>query len=289
MNIEKSLKLPYTKFVKLLKDEAAKEKVRALIKSGREDGFPDDEKIKFSKGVVLTRNLQPTQRQLLIESSIKWAIIGKDGVGLQEILTGRPVEVNGKAIVTLNGKYVIDGHHRWAEAFIMNPNSKIVNLDMQINIEPLEALKIIQLSIAANAGDIPFSSPKGTNLLHISKEAFTTFVKKNVTKKVLEMFVKTDDELAEYLWEHVEMLKKSNAPIKNAPDRVYMPQPSKAPGAIEDLEDGKIDFKKPFAKREKQRIPSWDNFILEYEHINEGSLQNMLDANIIKPIIKNNK
>ncbi|HRW22293.1 MAG TPA: hypothetical protein P5509_09980, partial [Bacteroidales bacterium] len=199
MNIEKSLKLSYTKFVKSLKDEAAKEKVRALIKSGREDGFPDDEKIKFSKGVVLARNLQPTQRQLLIEASVKWAIIGANEVGLSELLNGKPVEVNGKAIITLNGKYVIDGHHRWAEAYIMNPNARIVNYDMQINIPPIEALKIIQLSIAANAGDIPFSSPKGTNLLHISKEAFITFVKKNVTKKVLEMFVKTDDELAEYL------------------------------------------------------------------------------------------
>jgi len=259
MNLEKSLKLPYIKFVKLLKDEAAQEKVRALIKSGREDGFPNDEKISFSKGTVIARDLIPTQQQLLIEASIKWAIIGKDGVGLQEILTGRPVEVNGKVIVTLNGKYVIDGHHRWAEAFIMNPNSKIVNLDMQINIEPIEALKIIQLSIAANSGDVPFSSPKGVNLYKISKDDFVTYILKNVTKTVLEMFNKTDVELAAYLWEHVEMLRKTNQPIKGAPDRIYMPQPDKSPNAIKDLEDGKIDFKKPFAKKEN-RIPSFDDF-----------------------------
>lgn len=277
MELEDLIKLSYTNFVKELKDAAGIEKVRALLKSGREDGLPDDEKISFSKGTVIVRNLTPCQEQLLIEASIKWSLSGIKDDELQKIINGETVAVNGQPVVVLNNKYVIDGHHRWVEAFLINPNARIEAVNMQINIDPIDALKIIQLSIAANAGDVPFSSPKGTNLYTMSESAFKMFVDKNVTESVLEIFDKDRKDLAEYLWEHLVILKKNNQPIKGAPDRVYMPQPSKANNSIEDIEAGKINYKKPFMKKEN-RIPSWDEFI------NEGKSTKMWDDLIGKKV-----
>lgn len=262
MNLENLIKLSYTKFVKLLTDKAAEEKVRAMIKAGKKDGYPDDEKIVFSSGTTIARNLKPCQKQILLEKSIKWAIIGKDIDTVRNVISGKPTEINGNAIVTLNGKYILDGTHRWIEAFAVNPNARLVTYNMEINIEPIEALKIIQLAIAANTKDIPFSSSDGTNLYTVSENAFKTFIKKNITKAVLELLVKTEDEAADYFWNNVLLLRKSNQPIKNAPDRVYMPQTAKSPGFEKSLEDGEIDFKKPFAKKEN-RIPTFDKFISE--------------------------
>jgi hypothetical protein len=250
-------------------DDAAKDKVKSLIKSGREDGFPDDEKIKFTTGEVVARNLIPCQKQLLLESSIKHSLAGKSLDSLHDMLKGRAAAINNSPVVTLNGKYIIDGHHRWVEAYIVNPNTRVIVNDMKINVEPIEALKIIQLAIAANSNKIPTSSPEGTNLYDMSEEAFKSYVKKNVTETVLDAYTKSKDELADYMWNNVLLLRKSNQPIKDAPDRVYMPQPAKAPGAIDDLEKGVIDFKEPFAKEEsanpikKNLIPTWDEFVSE--------------------------
>ena len=35
-------------------------------------------------------------------------------------------------IVTLNGAYIIDGHHRWSQLYMLNPNATIQSFDIQI-------------------------------------------------------------------------------------------------------------------------------------------------------------
>lgn len=263
MYIEELFKLPYEKFIKKLGDDVASDKVKAIIKSGKYDGLPDDEKITFSHGIALCKNLIPCQQQLLIESSIKWSIMSTNLDMIKNILSGKPTAVNNKPVLTLNGKYILDGHHRWVESYLLNPESKIVILDMKLDIKPIDALKIIQLSIAANKGEIPASTPKGTNMFTVSEDIFKSFITKNVTDKILELFNKDKHDLANQLWDNLIMLRKLNKHIKGAPDRVYMPQPAKAKGSIEDLKYGNIDYKKPFTIS-KNRIPSFNDFSTNY-------------------------
>jgi hypothetical protein len=262
MDTEKIFKLPYEQFVAKLKDDASKEKVRALILSGREDGNPDDEVVEFKNIDLTARDLTPMQKQLLLESSLKHSLAGKSIATLKDTIDGLPVMINNEPVLTLEGKYIIDGHHRWAEAYVVNPNSRIACIDIQLNMSPFDVLKIIQLSIAGNSGGIPFSKNEGTNLYTISQDEFKKFISWTVSDKVLKIYKKTSDELADYLWNNILSLKKYNKPIVGAPDRIFMPQPSKASGTIKSLANGSVDFKKPFAKMER-RIPTLEDFINE--------------------------
>jgi hypothetical protein len=62
-------------------------------------------------------------------------------------------------IVTLNSTYIIDGHHRWSQLFMLNPNSTIQSFDIQIPVnDSADGLKIAQLAIAAKVGTVPAAS-----------------------------------------------------------------------------------------------------------------------------------
>ena len=264
MDLNKLISLTYIQFVKELKDEAANHKISALIDAGLDDGFPDDEKIQFSKGSITASNLIPMQKQLILEKSLKYFLEGKSLEILPDILSGVPVAINQKAIVTLNKKYIVDGHHGWVESVLVNPNSRVEIYDITLNIKPIEVLKVIQLSIATLTTKIPFSENIGTNLFKINENTFKKYVENNVNDKVLSLMNKDIKSLSDYLWGNILLLRKNNKPIKNAPDRIFMPQVSKAKGWDKKLKNGEINFKQPFKNtNELMNHLSFTEFLLE--------------------------
>jgi len=264
MDLNKLISLTYIQFVKELKDEAANHKISALIDAGLDDGFPDDEKIQFSKGSITASNLIPMQKQLILEKSLKYFLEGKSLEILPDILSGVPVAINQKPIVTLNKKYIVDGHHGWVESVLVNPNSRVEIYDITLNIKPIEVLKVIQLSIATLTTKIPFSENIGTNLFKINENTFKKYVENNVNDKVLSLMNKDIKSLSDYLWGNILLLRKNNKPIKNAPDRIFMPQVSKAKGWDKKLKNGEINFKQPFKNtNELMNHLSFTEFLLE--------------------------
>ena len=71
----------------------------------------------------------------------------------------------GGPVVTYNGKYVIDGHHRWSQVYAANPDAKVPTIDIRGNLKPSEMLKVVHAAIAAATGDLPTSNPEGINIL----------------------------------------------------------------------------------------------------------------------------
>ena len=70
----------------------------------------------------------------------------------------------GGPVVTYNGKYVIDGHHRWSQVYAANPDAKVPTIDIRGNLKPSEMLKVVHAAIAAdrkstrlNSSHIPLS------------------------------------------------------------------------------------------------------------------------------------
>lgn len=257
MKLNKLIELPYEQFVKELKDEIAKKKILSIINSGKLDGLPDDEKIIFSKGYNSPSNLIPTQKQLIIEKSVKWAIENKNLKTKKDLLEGKPVFIDDKEILTLNNKYVIDGHHRWVEGYCLNPNGKVKIYDIKLNEEPIEVLKIIQLAIASKNKDIPFSKSDGTNIFSMSENKIKKYIEDNISKEIKELFG------IENVLKNILLLKQNNKHIKNAPDRFYMPQAGKADGFDKKLKKGEINFKKPFDIKELKSHNSFSEFLFE--------------------------
>jgi len=67
-----------------------------------------------------------------------------------ETATADVANVGGR-IITANGKYIVDGHHRWSQVFLLNPNASIPAINFEIKGDPSakSVLKLAQLAIAA--------------------------------------------------------------------------------------------------------------------------------------------
>ncbi len=99
------------------------------IKLGYADGRKDDDVIKGKWTKIAAKNLIPTQSQIWLEKLIKSVIKFGPPKG------GSPV-LNTTIIVSKEG-YILDGHHRFGQCMISDPNLKIGALKLPMPIKLL--------------------------------------------------------------------------------------------------------------------------------------------------------
>ena len=149
----------YKNYIQTLNDMLKDPKLRALV----EDGFGGelgDIQLDFSEQVIDVDKLDPTQNEIGLTQSLDYGLKStKNFVKYFEPF----VEIK-HPLVTLNRKYVIDGHHRWSEILCFNPKAKVVCINYDGNITPIEMLKITQGAIAATKGEIESHEKHGENL-----------------------------------------------------------------------------------------------------------------------------
>lgn len=262
----------YEGLVAKLKQSWKDEKLRQLIASGMRDGNRGDDVIQIDEISIEVSALKPTQNEIGLAESLKWPIQSVDTA--TKCLTGKDVMLGFPdpfPIVTLNKKFVIDGHHRWSQVFAVNPKAtmKANNINAPW-LSPIQALKAVQMAIAIKAqGKFPSSEAKGINMLKSTEQEIKNYVI-NKTKipvlKVFSDFKKINSfeqnkdkgalkkQLAKYIWPNVDLMQKSNTPIPNAPARTEMPQTDKAPGYDAELEKGIINISKPLAPKNPNAI-----------------------------------
>ena len=300
MDSSKELKslvnLSYEDFVKKLQSLSDDPKILAAIKAGRKDGLKDDEKIQFEElDNVDVKKLKPTQKEIDLESSVFFPLSGETGdENLGKMLTGQNCMANGVPVITLNGEYIIDGHHRWSQIYCMNKNAKIKCLNMITNkkVDPTDILKAVQLAIVTVTKDIPSEKSSGLNIYYV-KEDFTknylitgegaerkkSF--KGIDMNVLSFFKKiindidSKKDLANYIWNNILSLRKTSSPISSATSRDYMPQPDGTNDLPKDVRDklqdswkddllsGKINFLAPFKSVTEMKVKNFNDFINE--------------------------
>lgn len=240
-------------FVSKFEPIASDPKVQAILKAGRTDGNPDDEKINYSSQQIKVDALYPTQDEIGFDQSIQNILTDQYG-SLASILNGS-ANVGGP-IVTYNGKYVIDGHHRWSQVFAGNPKASMEALNIQGNLKPVEILKIVHASIAIKVGEVPSANPKGINILKgVTYQQVLDAVNKNLTDKAKELWAKngqTDNEaIAKYIHNNLEVLIKKHQPITGAPGRKDMPQTDygdkNTKKTLDFIKAGVVNFKDPKA------------------------------------------
>ena len=222
------LKKDYTTFVKELGDNIKDSKFLDAIKS-----LTSSSPIKTSAMSAAVTDLQPTQNEVVMDKSLSYPL--KDPASAEQYLKGGVVAVAGKSIVTGGGgKFVIDGHHRWSQLYCINPDAKIKALDLTDIKKPIEALKATQIGIAAQTGNVPTSAGGGINLFACGESELKKYVTDNIKEPVVEVFKKygkgdTPEEIADYIWDNVQELRKSSPPVAGAPTRDVMPQTDDAP------------------------------------------------------------
>jgi hypothetical protein len=238
-------------FVDSFKNIAADPKVQAIVKAGVTDGNPDDEKLPYEKQQIKVDTLIPTQSEIGFNQSIENILTDQYG-SLASIFSGL-ADVGGP-IVTYNGKYIIDGHHRWSQVFAANPKAKMEALNITGNLKPEEILKIVHSAIAIKTGGVPSANPKGINILNgITEEQVLEAVNSKLTDKAKKLWAdhgqKDNESIAKYLYNNLEVLINNHKPISGAPGRKDMPQTDAGDKDIEKtlnyVKSGIVNFKDP--------------------------------------------
>jgi hypothetical protein len=233
--LEKYLKgKNYPDYVETLNKMLDDPKAKTLL----EDGFGGelgDTKFVFSVKNISPKVLRPTQNEIDVDKSIKHALTKPDNLKND---FSKEVIIANMPLVTFRGNYVIDGHHRWAEGAMINPEGKMVCFDYDANISPIQMLKAVQGNIAATLAqregnqDIPSGKTAGTNLYdkEWDENKVREYIKGKLTdecEKELSKHIDSDN-VVDYLVENIMSVKNNNYPEDNAPSRGEMPQTDKA-------------------------------------------------------------
>ena len=252
------LKQNYKTFVSKLGAGISDPKFVAAIKA-----FAQTHPIKTKVMDIPVQKLKPTQNEIVMTNTL-FKPLTKPEIS-EKCLRGGTLAVSDRLIVTAgNGKFIVDGHHRWSRLFCLNPDAKIKAMDISNIEDPIEALKATQLGVAAQIKKVPSEQGGGINLLRITKEVLGKYISRTITKEVLAVFAKygrgtTPEEVTEYIWKNVKMLQAIAKPVTGAPPREIMPQTEKAPKfkdtAVDVANIGESDYaKKQLARKRKFAI-----------------------------------
>lgn len=218
----------YKNYIQTLNDMLKDPKLRTLI----EDGFGGelgDIQLKFSEQVIPADNLDPTQNEIGLTQSLDYGL--KSTKNFTKYF--EPFVEIKHPLVTLNGKYVIDGHHRWSEILCFNPKAKVICLDYSGDITPIEMLKITQGAIAATKGNIDSHEKHGENIYNMKKFDIKKYIEQNISEDVILAFKTRDaatfvdkQDVVEYITNNTVAMVKNHPLLNNAPNRGLMPQTS---------------------------------------------------------------
>tara|TARA_Y100000034_G_C6859077_1_gene390764 strand:- start:289 stop:1281 length:993 start_codon:yes stop_codon:yes gene_type:complete len=195
-SMEKLLGAAYPTFVQWLGTNIQDPKTQAIIGAGLEiyDGNADDDRFGFSAGPIPVAKLKPTQNEIDINKSLAYPLVKDPAQFIEKVSSNGPFTVV-EPIVTFNGEYIIDGHHRWSTVYACNKNASIeaINLTLE-GLEPLVALKAVQMAIGLDKGSIPVQKVEGTNLLDIDENSLKQWIMKNVSAKATNSMYKAGED-----------------------------------------------------------------------------------------------
>ena len=158
-----------------------------------------------SNKAVPVLNLCPTQNEISLQDSLERPVANKFNC-MYDLIKGQSVKL-GIPIITCNGKFIIDGHHRWLQAACVNPDATMETLDLQIDsdvpgidfTDTEDILKITQcliMSIALKSGKtrLPSSDSKSLeNLYSLSaQQLFDKIINLNCSHEGLSVLACTE-------------------------------------------------------------------------------------------------
>lgn len=210
----------------------------ALLEKGFGDG-EYAEKMNTAVMDIKAKDLHPTQNEIDVGTSLSYQISGKNPDQVKQILDGGPVTINLPLVVyDYNGTYyIVDGHHRWSQVFLLNPNCQINSIVFKNSAgdtaqDPADMLRDFQGAIAiANDGEVPQSTVKpGMNMFDWSSDQLRDYLEENIQDGMVSAYQDfynseiDKEDIENSVVSNAGLMKKSNKPINNAPSRAVMPQ-----------------------------------------------------------------
>lgn len=222
--VQKLRDASYEELGDALEDVVSDPKLYAIFKEGFGNGDLANVKMSAQPTSIAVTQLLPTQSEIGLDNSLKYPL-SQDCSALFK----SPVTIV-TPIVTYRKTFVIDGHHRWSQLFMMNPDAKITAINFNYSEQsPFRALRNFQGAIAVAHKEVPKSYSKVNNVYEMSDSAIEKYVDENISdacwKSLVNVGVAEDrDSAIDYILDNISQLKDENKPYGDAPAREYMPQ-----------------------------------------------------------------
>lgn len=232
-----------------------------VLQGGTDDGDLKDEQVPFTTANVSCTDMYPTQAEIGFGNSLDDLCDDKYGAiksaFSSPVLMPAPGKKTPILCANVGGKtYILDGHHRWSLCFMINRDAKMACDIMQLGEgTPEDALKIMQMAIAAKAERIRTKDFEGQDLMATNTAAVESYVNDNINLKAIELFeqytngkLQTAADIAKEVGEAHAVIVK----MKGDFPRKIMPQSGHS-GADQDdvnnaLKRGTVNYKEPFGE-----------------------------------------
>lgn len=228
--IEKLRKTSFNQLPEELDKVIQDPKLFKLFSKGFGKGNLADVKMTKETTAIPVKELHPTQNIIGADKSLNRSL----GGDCSHFFKGT-VKL-GAPIVSYQETYVIDGHHRWSQVYMINPNGAIESIDFDSKQDAKQVLRNFQGAIAKAAGDAGKSEiPKAgggdpaQNLLAMSKEAIKQYVTERISDACWKSIVKATDctdkeSVIDYITNNALEMQKANTNYSSNPPRKSMPQ-----------------------------------------------------------------
>ena len=239
----------YSEYVKSLDKMLEDPKAKVLLQDGF-GGDLGDIDFDFEVKLLPAKSLMPTQSEIDVKKSLEHALTNPKNI--KDAFNSEEIVVNDSPIVTFRGNYVIDGHHRWSEIAMVNPEGLMMCYDYDAPISPIQMLKAVQGAIAAVIADdkdaeLPKSEAKSQNIYDNEWDVkkVEKYINKTITDDVVEELCKyyekcnKKEDVVKIIVDNIMTMKVDNPPIHNSQERDIMPQPDKAGTDRKDKETSK--------------------------------------------------
>lgn len=260
-DFEKAADANLYQYTDLLKKIAKDPDFQKIARAGQTDGDETDEVVNVKRGSVQAAKLFATQAEIGASNSLEDQMINKyNGTETALGLKGEPVIMPSQdnpppAILVWNGKHILDGHHRWSQIMMTNPEATVAvdSLSGPALNNAEDALKITQLAIAIAAKNVVTKPFEGANLMTMGTDEVMKYVAENISDEVLQMLVKAGKlespdkaAAAQYYGRNHKIIQKRRGKFEREKG---MPQAGKS-GASQDavnkaLATGAVNFKNP--------------------------------------------
>lgn len=247
----------YTVFVKNLGKAAEDPKVQSVLRKGLQDGLKRDDIIRTKHAINQTEKMQPIQSEIDLSKSLSY--LGSHPKNVPKILKGEtlgPEDFGGNDIVTSKDRYIVDGHHRWSQVYMINPEAKVESIDLNVE-NPKNALVASQVAIAATTGKVSTRHVgEGKNIYNMPVGKIEKDMKTYFTPEFYEAFYKTNpkqfknkDDVHNHILANILRMRIKSKPATDI-SRADMPVFDEvgAKVAANKLSNGEINIKKPFVK-----------------------------------------
>lgn len=231
--VDKLQDADYEKFVQILnsdgKSKAFIDYLKQHYKKG-DDTLGTIKAAKPSKTTISCAKLHPTQKNISISKSLGMLTESPDWA---VNIINNPQSAFRDPTVTYDGKYIIDGHHRWSKAYALNGDCtiEVLNFPSIPGVDWEDMLKAVQLAIVATDPSAKLiNEVEDDNMLASGAEKVAAaFYIKAAPENVIEaMKAKgrgaTKEEQANTISNNVLEMQKTSAPVSGAASRAYMPQ-----------------------------------------------------------------